>query len=62
MDIQLTSLSQACSGRKLIVILSRLINLTKLFLKKIIYFNLLISVGVGCQIYKPLSLIIIMRS
>jgi hypothetical protein len=63
MDIQLASTySQACSGRKLILNLSRLMNSVKSYLEKIRYFNWLIRVGRVCQIYKPSTLIIIMRS
>ena len=62
MDIQHTSLSQACSGRKLIVNHSRLMKSIKPHLNKINYFNALFDVSLVRHIYDPFTLIIIMRS
>lgn len=62
MDIQLTSLFQACSGRKLIMNHSRLMKSVKPHLNKINYFNALFGVSLVRHIYDPFSLIIIMRS
>ena len=62
MDIQLTSLSQACSGRKLIVNHSRLLNSVKSYLKNSKYFNTLFGINLMHHIYDPFTLIIIMRS
>lgn len=62
MDIQRTSLSKACSGRKLIVNHSRLMKSIKLHLNKINYFNALFDVSLARPICDPFTLIIIMRS
>lgn len=62
MDIQLTSLSQASSGRKLIMNHSRLINSVKSYRKKVKYFNVLFGINLMHHIYDPFTLIIIMRS
>jgi|GEM_PF-3168056 hypothetical protein len=62
MDIQLTSLPQACSGRKLSVKHSRLINSVKSYRKKIKYFNALFGINLMHHIYDPFTLIIIMRT
>lgn len=62
MDIQLTSLSQGCSDRKLFVNHSRLIHTAKSYLKKIKYFNILFVMSLGHHIYDPFTLIIIVRS
>lgn len=62
MDIQRISLSQACSGRKLIVNHLRLIKSVKSHLKIINYFNALFGMNLMRPIYDPFTLIIIMRS
>ncbi len=62
MDIQLASLFQACSGRKLILDHSRLIHPAKAHLKEIKYFNALYGGNLVRHIYDPFTLIIIMRS
>ena len=63
MDIQFKPTSlKAYSGKKLIVNHSRLMSSVKLYLKKIKYFNMLYGMNLSLHIYKPFTLIIIMRS
>lgn len=62
MDIQHTSLSQACSGRKLIVNHSQLMKSEKFTRRKSKYFNALFDVSLMRHIYDPFALIIIMSS
>lgn len=62
MDIQLTSLSQGCSDRKLFVNHSRLIHTAKSSLKKIKYFNALLDAKLLRHIYNPFPLRIIIGS
>lgn len=62
MDIQLASLSQAFSGKKLIVNHSRLMRTVKSILIKSKYFNVLFYADLVRLIYEPFTLTIIMST